>query len=188
MLDRYVTTLERAGLPQCVFLAAVSTAAWYILVAGTNVEATPLPGTWEDLPDWLLLWASGAVYSVLVLFRYLPPAQRGWRAATFALAGAVSYWIGVNFTLHASPMDDPVATTAVAGAVTAAGLGCLAVSVGTLRFSPAFFVALCIAGALGGAATTAEPLVEWVDDFVVGHAAWQTLTCVVFYYTPKSAK
>ncbi len=171
-----------------MFLAVVSTAAWYILTDGTDLEATPWPAGWEDLPDWLLFWASGSVYSVLVLFRYLPPAHRGLQSATFALVGAVSYWIGVNFTLHASPIENLVTTTAVAGAITAGGVGCLVVSAGTLRFSPAFFAALCAAGALGGAAVSAEPLIEWVDVFVVGHAAWQILTCVVFYYAPKSGK
>lgn len=188
MLDQYIRTLGRAGITQCVFLAIVSTAAWHILADGTGAEATPWPGAWKDLPDWLLLWASGSVYSVLVLFRYVPSTGTGVRAATFAVAGAISYWIGVNFTLYASPMDSAVATTAVAGVVTAAGLGCLVVWLGTLRFSLVSFAALCVAGGLGGAAIGMESLNELIDEFVVGHAAWQILTCVAFYFMPKSGK
>lgn len=113
----------------------------------------------------------------------------GWRCppATFAVAWAVSYWIGVNFT-YASPIDRAVATTAVAGMVTAAGLGCLVVWVGTLRFSPVSFAALCVAGGLGGAAIGMESLNELIYEFVVGHAAWQILTCVAFYFMPKSGE
>lgn len=188
MLDQYIGRLQRAGLPQCVFLALVSTAAWHILTDGSDVAATPWPSGWQDLPDWLLLWASGSVYSALVLFRYVPSTGAGVRAATFAVAGAVSYWIGVNFTLHASPIESAVATTAVVGVVTAAGLGCLVVWLGTLRFSLVSFAALCVAGGLGGAAIGTESLYELIDELVVSHAAWQVLTCVAFYFMPKSGK
>ena len=188
MLDQYISTLQRAGVTQCVFLATVSTAAWHILTDGSGADATPLPNGWKELPDWLLPWASGSVYSVLVLFRYVPSAGAGVRAATFAVAGAVSYWIGVNFTLHASPFESAVATTAVAGVVTAAGLGCLVVWLGTLRFSLVSFAVLCVAGGLGGAAIGMESLHQLIDEFVVGHAAWQILTCVAFYFMPKSGQ
>ncbi|MDE0189864.1 MAG: hypothetical protein OXQ90_00765 [Gammaproteobacteria bacterium] len=189
MLDRYVRTLERAGIDQCVLLAVVSTAAWYILFDATGGDgATPLPQAWGDLPDWLAMWATGSIYAALVLYRYVPSTSRGARAAMFGLAGAVSYWIGVNFTIHASPFDSAVATTAVAGVVTAAGLGCLVVTLGTLRFSPVSFAALCTAGGLGGAAVGVEWLNELTDEFVVGHLAWQVLTCIALYYAPKPGK
>lgn len=189
MLDRYVRTLERAGLDQCVLLAVVSTAAWYILVDATNGDgATPLPTAWGDLHEWLAMWATGSIYAALVLYRYLPSTSRGARAAIFALAGAVSYWIGVNFTIYASPLDSCVATTALAGVVTAAGLGCLVRTLGTLRFSPVSFAALCAAGGLGGAAVCVEWLNELTDEYVVGHLAWQILTCIAFYYAPKPGK
>lgn len=103
----------------------------------------------------------------------------------FALAGAVSYWIGVNLTIYVSPLDSNVANTALAGVVTAAGLGLLVLTLGTLRFSPVSFAALCTVGGLGGAAVALEWLNELTDDFVVGHLAWQVLTCIALYYAPK---
>lgn len=186
MLDRYVKTLQRAGLGQCVLLAAVSTAVWYILVESFDGGWTPLPGAWAELPGWVLFWSTGSVYSALVLFRYVPATGTGTRAVVFAVAGAMSYWIGVNFTVH-SPIDSDVASTAVAGVITAAGLGCLVIWLGTLRFSPVFFAALCVAGGIGGAAIGVEALSNLLDELVVGHAAWQILTCVALYYTPSKA-
>ncbi|MYE11156.1 MAG: hypothetical protein F4X99_05740 [Gammaproteobacteria bacterium] len=53
------------------------------------------------------------------------------------------------------------------------------------QLSRAGFAALCVAGGVGGA------VIGWSVsrnlEFVAGHAAWQMLTCVALYHSPRSA-
>ena len=190
MFNGYVTMLARAGLGTCVVFAAVSVALWYVLTQASEPiggDLSALPDGWAALPGWLLVWSTGSVYSALVLFRYLPSAATGTRAVVLVVAGALSYWIGVNFSIHVQPTGSYVADTAIAGTFTAAGLGYLVIRLGTLRFSPVSFVALCAAGALGGALISVGAVNELTGDFVGGHAAWQILTCIALYFAPRSA-
>ena len=103
MYQRYVGMLDHAGLVKCVALAALSTAAWYALsLAGGDIDPT-IPSTWDEAPGWLLIWLSGTVYSVLVLFRYLQPEAGAWRAVVVGFGGALSYWMGVRYAVWIHP-------------------------------------------------------------------------------------
>ena len=197
MLNSYLAMLKRAGLATCVLLAAVSTTAWYLLLRAadpvTDVWA-PWPSGWGDLAGWLVVWSTGSVYSALVLFRYLEVGTgAGARAGVLAVAGAISYWIGVNVSTQWSPTDIYVVNFAIAGAITAAGLGYLVIRIGTLRFSLLSFVALCAAGGVGGALIALD---DWfknvgegmIPEFVVGHATWQILTCISLYFAPATVR
>ena len=188
MYERLVGALSRAGVATCVLLALVSTAVWYLLyklselAGGTSV---PLPAHWHELPGWVLLWLSGTVYAVLVLFRYLQPRNAPWHPVAVSFAGALSYWAGVQYTVELRPAESWVVDAATAGVMTAAFLGYLLIRLGTLQFTLWPFAALCVAGALGGA------LIGWANPrhepvFVAGHATWQLLTCVALYYSPRS--
>ena len=192
MYQRYVIKLTRAGIGACVALAAASTAVWYLLTVlsdlagGTDV---PVPTRWDELPAWLLSWSSGAFYAVLVLFRYLDPHAAPWRPIVVGFAGALSYWIGVQYAAVLRPSESSVFDTATAGAVTAAFLGYVMIRLGILRFGYRQFAALCAAGGVGGAVIgwAAPPGYHYEPAFAAGHAAWQILTCVALYYSPKSA-
>ena len=190
MYQRYVTMLSRAGVGMCVVLAVVSTASWYLLnyiseLAGGGLD--PMPTRWRDLPGWFLIWFSGAVYAVLVLFRYLEPGNAHWRAVVVGFAGALSYWIGVQYTVVLRPSESMILDTATAGIITAAFVGYLMIRHGTLRFAHWQFAALCAAGGVGGAVIGWAVHQDHNPGFVAGHAAWQILTCVALYYSPRSA-
>ena len=95
----------------------------------------------------------------------------------------------------------------ISGAITAALLGLLAIRFGTLRFSPLAFAALCVAGGLGGVLIVAFGYLSFAGTMVrfegdpptwysvveptiwdwAGHAAWQILTCIALYFTPRSS-
>lgn len=186
MYQRYVTLLSHAGLGMCVALAVVSTAAWYLLTELSELAdgSSSLPTRWDEVPAWLLIWSSGAIYAALVLFRYLDPHGASWRPVAVFLAGALSYWIGVQYSTVLRPADSMIFDTAAAGVITAAFVGYITIRLGTLRFANPQFLALCVAGGVGGA------VIGWSasndQTLVPGHAIWQVLTCVALYYSPRS--
>ena len=190
--QRYVIKLTRAGIGACVALAAVSTAVWYLLTELSDLaggtSGLPMPTRWDEFPAWLLIWLSGAFYAVLVLFRYLDPHAALWRPVVVCFAGALSYWIGVQYAAVLRPSESMVFDTATAGVVTAAFLGYVMIRLGTLRFGYWQFAAICAAGGVGGAVIGwAVPRGHDEPAFLAGHAAWQILTCVALYYSPRSA-
>ena len=184
MYRRHIAMLAGAGIGRCVALAGVSTAAWYLfykLAQFVDESANASLSSWAELPGSLLLWSTGAIYSVLVLFRYLDPRNGLWRAVVLGFGGAMSYRIGVQYVVVWQPSEILLLDAATAGAIAAAFVGVLAIQLGTLRFTWGRFVALCAAGVPGGA------LIGWAGPngepgFVAGHAAWQLLTCVALYY------
>lgn len=187
MYQRYVIPLSRAGVGTCVALAAVSTAAWYLLTELSDLAdgSSSLPTRWDEVPAWLLIWLSGAIYAALVLFRYLDPHGASWRPVAVFLAGALSYWMGVQYATVLRPSDSMIIDTAAAGVITAAFVGYITIRLGTLRFAYPPFAALCVAGGVGGAVIGWSVLHD--SELVAGHAVWQILTCVALYYSPRSA-
>ena len=183
MFQRYLNMLAGAGLGKCLALAAASTAAWYLLWKLSDA----LPAS--ELLGLLLLWTTGTVYSALVLFRYLDPGNLSWRPVVIGLGGALCYWIGVQYATELRPSQNDIIDTAVAGVITAAFVGYLVIRFGTIRFAWGPFAALCAAGAIGGA------MIGWAVhnvfrdgelEFIAGHAAWQMLTCIALFYSPKA--
>ena len=188
--QRYVIMLGSAGVGTCVALAAVSTAAWYLLTETAELAggiSLPMPARWAELPAWLLVWLSGTVYSALVLFRYLDPRGSRWRPVAACFAGALSYWIGVQYAAVLRPTENMLWDTAAAGVITAACIGWVMIRIGTLRFGPLRFAALCAAGGVGGAAIGWAVPQGYDPTFFAGHAAWQVLTCAALYCFPRSA-
>ena len=189
MFQRYVNMLDRAGLAKCQALAVASTAAWYLLyklMDRIGGSGNAIPADWSEFPGWLLFWFTGTIYGVLVLFRYLDSGNLSWRPVVIGLGGAFSYWIGVQYVIWADPFEMVILDAAVAGVITAAFVGYLVVRLGTVRFAWASFAVLCTAGAIGGAT------IGWAGPdnepgFIAGHAAWQILTCIALFYSPKSA-
>jgi len=203
MLNSYVALLERAGLAKCVLLATVSSAAWYILFRVADPFGFDLwPDSLGALPAWLLVWSTGSIYSVLVLFRYIGIDARA-PAWAFAFAGMFTYWMGAGLVLWLDPVGDARMDLPISGAIAAGVLGLVVMRFGTLRFSPLWLVALCAAGGLGGAFMVAFGYLffaggmarfdghapDWYEPTIwlfFGHAAWQTLTCIALYFTPTS--
>lgn len=193
MFGRYLRLLERAPLWLCVVFALASTAIWW----GLTHESAP----WNS-NEWLafvVLWSTGAVYSVLVLFRYV---AGGRRLAVVAGAGVFCYWLGVQIAY--TPLPWVLANTAIAGVVTAMFVGYLVARLGRLQLTRRLFVMLAGAGAIGGVVigwseggevfggpVLGEPGEEadkggWEGvAYVAGHGLWQVLTCVALYLSPQ---
>lgn len=188
MYQRYVTMLSHAGVRKCVALAGLSTGAWYLLTELSDLAggtSLPIPTRWNEVPAWLLIWLSGAFYAALVMLRYVDRRTAPWRPVALLFAGAVSYWIGVQYAAVLRPSESMIFDTATAGVITAAFVGYLLIRLGTLAFAYPRFAALCIAGGVGGAAIGWS--VSHDQPLLPGHAVWQILTCVALYYSPRSA-
>ena len=193
MLGRYLGMLARAPLWLCVALALASTAIWWGLTHGK------MPWNANETFAFVVLWSTGAVYSVLVLFRYV---AGGRRLAVVAGAGVFCYWLGVQIAY--TPFPWVLANTAIAGVVTALFVGYLVARLGRLQLTGRLFVMLAGAGAIGGAVigwseggevfggpVLREPG-EDADEggwegvaFVAGHGLWQVLTCIALYLSPQ---
>lgn len=200
MLGRYLRMLERAPLWLCVVLALASTAIWWGLTHQTA------PWNSNETFFFVVLWSTGAVYSVLVLFRYV---AGGRRLAVVAGAGVFSYWLG--FQIAYTPLAWVLANTAIAGVVTALFVGYVVARLGRLRLTGRTVAMLVGAGVIGGAVIGwsggAEPFggpifldspgLEPGEDadedgsgwegvaYVAGHGLWQVLTCVALYLSPQ---
>ena len=193
MFGGYLRMLERAPLWLCVVLALASTAIWWGLTHGKT------PWNANETLVFVVLWSTGAVYSVLVLFRYV---RGGRRLAIVAGAGVFSYWLGVQIAY--TPFPWVLANTAIAGVLTAMFVGYLVARLGRLQLTRRLFVMLAGAGAIGGAVIgwseggevfggpvlreTGEDTDEggWeVVAYVAGHGLWQVLTCVALYLSPQ---
>jgi len=183
MLGRYLGMLARAPLWLCVGLALASSAIWW----GLTHERMP----WNANETFaiVVLWSTGAVYSVLVLFRYV---TGGRRLAIVAGAGVFSYWLGMQIAI--TPVPWVWVNTALAGVITAAFLGYVVAMLGRLRLSVRLFSTLAVAGAIGGAvigwSSGAEDMILSREHpnyawYVVGHGLWQVLTCVALYLSPQ---
>ena len=200
MFDRYLRMLERAPLWLCIALALASTAIWW----GLTHQAAP----WNSNETfvYIVLWSTGAVYSVLVLFRYV---RGGRRLAAVAGAGVFSYWLGVQIAF--TPLPWVLVNTAIAGVVTALFVGYVVAGLGRVRLTRRLFAMLAGAGVVGGAvigwsggtepfwgpilpeSPGLEPGEDADEDgwdwegvaYVAGHGLWQVLTCVALYLAPQ---
>lgn len=200
MFGRYVRMLERAPLWLCIALALASTAIWW------GLTYNEVPWNANETLYFVILWSTGAVYSVLVLFRYV---GGGRRLAVVAGAGVFSYWLGVQIAY--TPLPWVLANTAIAGVVTALFLGYIVARLGRLRLTGRLFAMLTGAGVIGGAVIGwsggGDPFGAMIPDvifggepsedeneggwegvaYVAGHGLWQVLTCVAFYLAPQDA-
>ncbi|MCY3812222.1 MAG: hypothetical protein OXH15_10550 [Gammaproteobacteria bacterium] len=200
MFGGYLRMLERAPLWLCVVLALASTAIWW------GLTHAKMPWNANETLVFVVLWSTGAVYSVLVLFRYV---RGGRRLAIVAGAGVFSYWLGVQIAY--TPFPWVLANTAIAGVLTALLVGYVVARLGRLRLTGRLFAMLAGAGVIGGAVIGwsgggdpfgamdpdrifyREPG-EGADEggwegvaYVAGHALWQVLTCVALYLSPQDA-
>ncbi len=213
-MHRYLALLRGADPWHCAGLALLSTAIWFALY---KIIADPGYVDPESLTAALLGWLSGAVYSILVLFRYIDGA---WRLAAVVVAGMLCYWAGIcisvceyNLSCYArlpnlEVMGGPVpwwqvivfphmglegemfsfsgvfwhgGSTIVAGAVTGLFVGIIAVGLGRLRCSAFLLASAGLAGAVGGGVIDLSLAAENWPLFVVGHGAWQILTCTALH-------
>ena len=187
MSGLYLRTLQQAGLAVCVLLALASTAVWWAL----TTERAPWHSDDNEVLTSLIWWSTGAVYSALVLFRYVTGPRR---LAIVAAAGVFSYWLGMQIAI--TPVPWIWINAALAGVITATFLGYVVALLGRLRRSVRLFSMLAGAGAVGGAVigwssgaedvilSREHPHYAWQ---VVGHGLWQVLTCVAFYLAPQDA-
>lgn len=181
-INGYLKHLADASVSRCLWLALGSSVLWFFLwqlAELLEADASGLPESARGFAGWLCLWLSGSVYAALVMFRYAVGSS-SLRLAVFLLAGAFSYWMGVQLTLNAFTFDPLWLRVGVVGALAAVFVGAVCTWPGSLTGSVRLFAALAGAGAVGGA------LIGLSDGdtdawMIGGHAAWQMLTCLALH-------
>jgi len=189
-----------------VFYAVVAALLWWAMAELDRVIWGVGPG--------LLFYATGGVFSALVLVPYVPSLKGTFklRAIGLLLVGMLSYWLavlvgisvddtlmpvdptpdilfGVVMPYRAWPWTVDLAIAGVCGALIV-GIGARLLVPMTLRWLG--WLMLIGAGCLGGALVgIGQELHRFGDDQLVfwwpGHIAWEVLVCLALYYGSERA-
>ena len=175
-----------ASIQMRVIFALVASLLWWVMV-----EAA------DSLSDGVyLIWATGGVYTALVLVPYLPGIQgvNLLRAVALLFSGVLSYWSALMFAADgAAPgiwmLDQQTVSMEIAGA-----LGALIIGIGARLLIPLalrwrgwfLLVGAGLLGALvlnlgfeaGAGSSGGITYLYWLP----GHATWQVLVCLALYY------
>lgn len=129
--------------------------------------------------------AVGAVFGAFVMAPYARAPRRVLRGIALTVAAAAIYYGAVRFVVNAPAGLDALATFMLAG--TGAALLCgLAVAVmAPQALNLRLAALLLVAGAAGGAAFDVK--FSFDPNLIIGHAAWQILTCLALYFGPRNA-
>jgi hypothetical protein len=152
-------------------------------------------------PDWgPLFYATGGVFSALVLVPYLPNLQGVLKVRALALfaCGVLSYWSAVETAVGLAVLPNDISGISVviagiAGAVIV-GIGARLAVPHVLRWSG--WLMLAMAGCIGGVVVMFgldEGFRHYPSrvDYVYllpGHVAWEVLVCLALYYGSERAR
>lgn len=175
-----------ASIQLRVIYALIASLLWWAIVEGADVLDGAIVGN--------SMYATGAVYSALVLLPYLPSLKGGLmlRALALLFCGALSYWSSINLFVRLG--DSSGFMLEIAGVVGAVivGIGARLLIPLTLRWSG--WLMLVAAGCLGAIVLdigidlsfTMQNAVS--NEYLLpGHVAWQVLVCLALYYGSGAA-
>ncbi len=165
-----------------LLLAIASIVAYAVLV-----QLTPVFESIEGGPNMNTVFhlVVGAVFGAFVLAPYARAPRRKLRGIALAIAAAAIYYGAVRFVVNAPSGLDALATFVIAGAGAALLCGVAVAVIAPQSFNLRLAALLLVAGAAGGAAFDFK--LSFDPNLLVGHAAWQLLTCLALFFGPRSS-
>ncbi len=172
----------RHALAFRLLLATVSIVAYAVLV-----QLTPALEAIEGLPyvNTVFHLVVGAVFGAFVMAPYARAPRCLLRAIALAVAAAAIYYGAIRFVAGGPAGLDALATFVIAGAGAALLCGLAVALVAPQPFSLRLAALLLAAGAAGGAVFDVKVAID--PDLLIGHAAWQLLTCLALHFGLRSA-
>lgn len=175
-------TGTRASLVFKYGLALASVVAYAVLAQLSDrlesVEGFPATGQW-------FFYVVAAIFGALVLGPYAGPRQRAIRLVLLCAASIAIYRLAIWFMAEGPLGYQAVTSFAAVGAVAALLCGLAVVVIAPRAFDWRLVPATLAAGALGGAAFDIKlPSDQYL---LVGHAAWQLLTCLALHFGLREA-
>ena len=128
----------------------------------------------------------GATFGAFVMVPYARAPRRLLRSLLLAGAAAAIYYAAIRFVVDGPAGLDALTSFAIAGAGAALLCGIAVSAVAPQTFDLRLgALLLLIAGAVGGAAFDVK--VSYDPNLLLGHAAWQLLTCLALIFGSRSA-
>jgi hypothetical protein len=165
-----------------LLLASVSIIAYVVLVQlSPHIEAI------DDVPylNTAFHLVVGATFGAFVMVPFARAPRRLLRSLLLAGAAAGIYYAAIRFVVDGPPGLDALASFAIAGAGAALLCGIAVAVIAPQSFTLPLGALLLVAGAVGGAAFDVK--VSYDPNLLLGHAAWQLLTCLALFFGSRSA-
>lgn len=164
-----------------ILLAIVSVVAYAVLVQLSPfveaIDGVPYLNTGFHL-------AVGATFGAFVMVPYARAPRRLLRSLLLAGAAAAIYYAAIRFVVDGPAGLDALASFAIAGAGAALLCGIAVAAIAPQMFDLRLGALLLVAGAVGGAAFDVK--VSYDPNLLLGHAAWQLLTCLALVFGSRS--
>jgi hypothetical protein len=126
----------------------------------------------------------GATFGAFVMVPYARAPLRLLRSLLLAGAAAVVYYGAIRFVVDGPAGLDALTSFAIAGAGAAFLCGVAVAAIAPRLFDLRLGALLLVAGALGGAAFDVK--LSYDPNLLLGHAAWQLLTCLALFFGSRS--
>ena len=162
---------------------ALASVTAYAVTARLSDALEPIEGI-PDAGQWFF-YVVAAIFGALVMAPYAGPRQRALRCIGLTAASVAIYRLAIWYMTE-GPLGYEAATSfAVVGAVASLLCGLAVVLVAPRAFDWRLLPLTLAAGALGGAAFDIR--IPSDQYLIVGHAAWQLLTCLALHFGLKDA-
>jgi hypothetical protein len=165
-----------------LLLAIVSIIAYVVLV-----QLSPFVMAIDGVPHLNTAFhlVVGATFGAFVMVPYARAPRRLLRSLLLAGGAAAIYYAAIRFVVDGPAGLDALASFAIAGAGAAFLCGIAVAAIAPLPFKLRLGALLLVAGAVGGAAFDVK--VSYDPNLLLGHAAWQLLTCLALFFGSRSA-
>jgi hypothetical protein len=159
-----------------LLLAVVSTLSYAVLV-----QFSPVIEAIDGVPHLNTAFhlVVGALFGAFVMAPYARMPRRLARGALLAVSAGGIYYAAIRFVVDGPAGLDALQSFVIAGSAAALLCGLLVSLVAPRAFGLRLAALLVVAGAAGGAAFALR--ISFDPDLLIGHAAWQLLTCVALY-------
>jgi hypothetical protein len=177
----HMSTIQDALAPR-LMLATVSIVAYAVLV-----QLSPFVMAIDRVPylNTAFHLVVGATFGAFVMVPYARAPRRLLRGLLLASAAAAIYYAAIRFVVDGPAGLDALASFAIAGAGAALLCGIAVAAIAPQSFTLRLGALLLVAGVVGGAAFDVK--VSYDPNLLLGHAAWQFLTCLALFFGSHSA-
>ena len=165
-----------------LLLAIVSIVSYAVLV-----QLSPFVEAIDGVPflNTAFHLVVGASFGAFVMVPYARAPRRLLRSLLLAGAAAATYYAAIRFVVDGPAGLDALASLVIAGAGAALLCGLAVAAITSQSFDLRLGALLLFAGAVGGAAFDVK--VSYDPNLLIGHAAWQLLTCLALFFGSRRA-